>query len=481
MLFNSWPFIYLLVATFVLYHTVLARTRLGRHTLILIASYVFYGWWDWRFLSLIAFSTLVDYIVSLRIGGIYDRGGEQRDARGWVTLSIVTNLSLLGFFKYFNFFADNVDNVLSLFGMTATWTTIHVILPVGISFYTFQSMAYTIDIYRQHAPVCRNFITFATYVSFFPQLVAGPIERSYHLIPQFDAPKPLTRDRVYSGLVLLLMGFFKKIAIADPIAPYVNEVLADPGGYSGQRLLMTLYLFCFQLYADFSGYSDIARGAARLFGIDLIRNFEQPFFSTSKGEFWRRWHISLMSWFRDYFFIPLGGSRVPERRVYFNIMLVMTLSGLWHGAGWNWLVWGALNGFYLCAERWAAQRRKALGIEPVPLRPLEHFARSVWVVHLLAAGAVMFLNHDFEHFTEYVFGLFSRWSAWSPEETTLFGWLLVYVGVTVFHDRMQIKTGTHEFPLLMKPVWAGLVIGIMLIATIFWSVQQGEPYFYFQF
>lgn len=481
MLFNSWPFIYLLLATLFLYHVVLRGNRLGRHSLLLGASYVFYGWWDWRFLSLILFSTLVDYIVSLRIDAIRSRGGTKEQTRPWLIVSIISNLTLLGFFKYFNFFADSVVRLLDLMGLEAGPVTLYVVLPVGISFYTFQSMAYTIDVYRGTVPVTRNFITFALYVSFFPQLVAGPIERAQHLIPQFNDPKPLDASRVQSGIVLIILGFFKKMAIADPLFPVVHEVLDNPGEFSGIRLLMTVYLFVIHVYADFSGYSDIARGSARLFGIDLIRNFEQPFLSPTLGEYWRRWHISLMSWFRDYLYIPLGGSRVSPHRVYFNIVFVMGISGLWHGASWNWVGWGLLTGVFLCMERYAALRREALGIVPKPLTPLERFLRTLWVFHAFCVGAVVFLNPELANFLAFVDGLFTRWGPWSAREFTVFGILCAYMAVTLFIDIMQRRTKHHEFPLVMRPVVGGIVIGIMVVAIIFWSVTKGEPYFYFQF
>lgn len=481
MLFNSWPYLYLLLICFTLFHTVLKNHRLPRQLMLLAASYTFYGWWDARLLGLMVFSTTMDWTIGILIDSKRRRGASQPQLKPLIVASIVLNLTLLGFFKYFNFFADNLELLLRPLGYHPSWLDLHVILPVGVSFYTFQSMAYTIDVYRDKAECVRNPITFALYVSFFPQLVAGPIERSQNLVPDLNNPRPVDRHAINTALTLLVLGFFKKIAIADPIAPYVTETLADPARHSGQRLLMGMYLFGIQLYADFSGYSDIARGSARLFGVELMRNFEQPFFSTSISEFWRRWHISLMSWFRDYLFIPLGGSRVAPRRVYFNIMVVMVLSGLWHGAGWNWLLWGALNGVCVCAERYAQQRRDALGIVLPKMTFLGHAGWAFLVFTTFCFGGVIFLSHRWPDFAAYVSGLFNRWEAPSPDELQLALWLAIYAAITIAIDAMQRRTKYHEFPAVMKPVPGGLVLGAMIVAIVYWSVSKGVPYFYFQF
>ncbi len=449
--------------------------------MMLGASYLFYGWWDERFLTLIIFSTVVDYIAGLKIDQVYERGGTKQQAKRWLWLSLASNLGLLGFFKYFNFFRDSILPVLETFHFTPGWVTMNIVLPVGISFYTFQSMAYTIDIYRKETKVCRNFITFSLYVSFFPQLVAGPIERSQHLIPELQNPKPVNNDMVQTGVFLILLGYFKKLAIADALWPLIAPTLAAPGDMSAVELLLTIHLFILHLYADFSGYSDIARGVARLFGIELVRNFEQPLLSWSVSEFWRRWHISLMSWFKDYVFIPLGGSRVSPAHVYFNIAAVMVISGIWHGAGWNWVLWGLLNGVYMCIERFFIMRKRAAGIPEKPPTLREHILRALWQVHLFGIGAVIFLNPDLGKMGEYFAGLATRWGGWDGREYTLLYWTLAYVAITLFMDIWQRRTGGHEFVFKMKPVWGGVVIGFIIVMIIYWSDNPGEPYFYFQF
>ncbi|WP_348772825.1 MBOAT family O-acyltransferase [Aquimarina sp. MMG016] len=313
----------------------------------MIASYVFYGWWDWRFLSLIALSTVMDYFVGFRI---YESTNKEHRKR-WLWLSMVFNLGLLGFFKYYNFFIDSWIDMLSSFGYQSesTWT-LQVILPVGISFYTFQTMSYSIDIYREKLKPTRDFIAFAAFVSFFPQLVAGPIERATNLLPQFLQKRSFSYKTFSYGAKLMIWGFFLKLVVADRAAIYVNAVYNNVENHEGLSFIAATILFAFQIYGDFAGYSLIAIGTAKLFGFDLMTNFRRPYFSASVSEFWTRWHISLSTWFRDYLYIPLGGNRVVKPRWLFNLFITFLISGLWHGANWTFVFWGALNGIYLIAE-----------------------------------------------------------------------------------------------------------------------------------
>ena len=308
------------------------------------------GWWDWRFLSLIFISTLQDYLVAQKIWQVDD--GRKR--RAWLVVSIVTNLGILGFFKYYNFFAGNFVNAFSLLGTKLDISTLNIILPVGISFYTFQTMSYTIDVYKRKLEPTKDFIAFAAFVSFFPLLVAGPIERAANLLPQFFRKRMFDYGRAVDGLRQILWGLFKKIVIADNCAVYVNQVFGFTAGTydvpkhalllgSGITLLIGAILFAFQIYCDFSGYSDIAIGTARLFGFNAVRNFNFPYFSRDIAEFWRRWHISLTTWFRDYVYIPLGGSRVSKAKVIRNTFIIFLVSGFWHGANWTFIVWGAIH------------------------------------------------------------------------------------------------------------------------------------------
>jgi D-alanyl-lipoteichoic acid acyltransferase DltB (MBOAT superfamily) len=338
MIFNSLTFVLFLLIVFSLYW-LLDRRR--QNVLLLVASYVFYGWWDWRFLSLILASSLWDYWLGQRI----DTAAPGRKKR-WLMTSILTNLGLLGLFKYFNFFADSFVGVARALGFEAGFTTLHIILPVGISFYTFQSLSYTIDVYRGQCAPHRNLVEFLAYVAFFPQLVAGPIERATHLLGQFSAERTFDVEKAKDGVRQMLWGYFQKIVIADGLADYVNNVYGRLGQANGGELLLATYFFAIQIYCDFAGYTNIAIGCARLFGFGLMRNFAYPYFSRNIAEFWQRWHISLSTWFRDYLYIPLGGNRGAFRFIVFNVLVTFTVSGLWHGANWTFVVWGLLNGLY---------------------------------------------------------------------------------------------------------------------------------------
>ncbi|MCC5875291.1 MAG: MBOAT family protein, partial [Candidatus Sumerlaeia bacterium] len=280
---------------------------------------------------------------------------------------------------------------------------------------------------------------------------------------------------------LLLLGFFKKLVIADPIAPYVMETVESPGAYTSSRLMLSAYLFTFQLYADFSGYSDIARGSARLFGVDLMRNFEQPFFSKSMTETWRRWHISLSRWFFDYVYVPLGGSRVATPLIYTNLMITMVLSGLWHGAGWNFIIWGFFHGVLICVERAMMIEKKRRGVIPPTETWLRHAGKTMFTFHLWVLSLLIFLSRDLARMIEYFGALVTRWQFWFPSDTEALLWLAVVAGITYFIDKMQDRTGVHEFPLAMRPVYGGLVMGAMLVAIIYWSDVPGVPFIYFQF
>lgn len=339
MLFNSVDFFWFLPAVLILYWLIGYRHLRMQNLLILVASYVFYGWWDWRFLTLISFSILVDFLAAIQI----HRAGTKLKAKGWLILSIVVNLGLLCFFKYYNFFIDSFVNMLGQFGYEMSPWSLNIILPVGISFYTFQTMAYTIDVYKKKMEPCRDFVAFAAFVSFFPQLVAGPIERASRLLPQITNPRRFNYVQVVEGLRLILWGLFKKIVIADSLAIAVDEVFTYTRAASGASILLAVVYFAFQIYCDFSGYSDIAIGTSKLFGIELMSNFRFPYFSKNLLEFWRRWHISLSTWFRDYVYIPLGGSKKTLLITVRNIVIVFLLSGLWHGANWTFVAWGAAH------------------------------------------------------------------------------------------------------------------------------------------
>ena len=342
MLFNSIDFAIFLPTVFFLYWFVTKRNIKLQNLLIVIASYVFYGWWDWRFLSLIVFSTLVDFTV----GNLLRNEGRIKIRKLYLWVSIIVNLGFLGFFKYYNFFVDSFVDVFSFLGKEIEVNSLSIILPVGISFYTFQTLSYTIDVYRRKLEPTKDLIAFSAFVSFFPQLVAGPIERATNLLPQFYSKRRFDYDRAVDGLRQILWGLFKKIVIADNCAEYANMIFNNSGEYSGSTLIVGAIFFTFQIYGDFSGYSDIAIGTSRLFGFNLMQNFAFPYFSRDIAEFWRRWHISLSTWFRDYLYIPLGGSRGSTLMKIRNIFIIFLVSGFWHGANWTFIVWGFLNALY---------------------------------------------------------------------------------------------------------------------------------------
>ncbi|WP_027391619.1 MBOAT family O-acyltransferase [Aquimarina latercula] len=347
MYFNSFDFLIFLPIVFVAYWLFQKGKLQFQNIILLVSSYVFYGWWDYRFLALIALSTLVDYLVGIRIS-LCDT---QKLRKRWLLVSVIFNLGVLSFFKYCHFFIDSWVDLCSSIGYDIQdVTTLSIILPVGISFYTFQTMSYTIDIYRDKLGPTRDFISFAAFVSFFPQLVAGPIERATHLLPQFLEKRKYTRESISYGIKLIIWGFFLKLVVADRTAIYVNSVYNNVEYHDGLSLVFATILFAFQIYGDFAGYSLIAIGTAKLFGFDLMTNFKRPYFSASIHEFWNRWHISLSTWFRDYLYIPLGGNRVGRYRWFFNLFITFLISGLWHGAKWTFVIWGAINGIYLIIE-----------------------------------------------------------------------------------------------------------------------------------
>ena len=342
MFFNSLDFAIFLPIVFIVYWFITNRNLKLQNFIIVLASYVFYGWWDWRFLSLIIFSTIIDYSIGIRLSK------EEKQLKRKILLwtSIGVNLGFLGFFKYYNFFLENFISAFSFFGMEINANSLNIILPVGISFYTFQTLSYTIDVYKKKLEPTKDIIAFSAFVSFFPQLVAGPIERASHLLPQFLKNRKFDYKQASSGIKLIVWGFFKKVVIADNAAQLVNEIFKNYPNESYLSLIVGAILFAFQIYCDFSGYSDIAIGLGRILGFDLTYNFKFPYFSSNIREFWNRWHISLSSWFRDYIYIPLGGNKVSQYRVLFNTFCVFVLSGFWHGANWTFVFWGFLHALF---------------------------------------------------------------------------------------------------------------------------------------
>ena len=339
MLFNSIEFLYFLPIVFILYWFVFNKNLNLQNLMILVASYFFYASWDYRFLFLLIFSTLLDYYTGIKMNDASDKRGK----RFWFWLSICVNVGFLGIFKYYNFFISSFADFVSVFGFTPDMWTLKVILPVGISFYTFHGLSYVIDIYNGKIQPERNFISYSVFVSYFPLLVAGPIERATHLLPQIKVKRQFDSHQAIQGVELILWGFFKKVVIADTMAGIVSQVYGDSASYGASALIIATVAFSFQIYGDFSGYSDIAIGTSKLFGIELLRNFNFPYLSRNIAEFWKRWHISLSTWFRDYLYIPLGGSKVSKFLSIRNVFIIFIVSGFWHGANWTFIIWGAIH------------------------------------------------------------------------------------------------------------------------------------------
>jgi alginate O-acetyltransferase complex protein AlgI len=344
MLFNSLQFILFFTIVYCIY---LQLHRKTQNVFLLISSYVFYSAWDYRFLSLILISTVVDYYCGMRIY----RSTSASSRKWFLITSLIANLSILGFFKYFNFFFESLFEILLLFNVSASFNTLSILLPVGISFYTFQTMSYTIDIYYRRMKPCTSLIDFALFVSFFPQLVAGPIERAKNLLPQIQATRHINYEHLANGLYLVLWGLFKKVVIADNLAVTVDQVFLKNSGFLPNEVFIGVLFFTIQIYCDFSGYTDIARGIAKLMGFELMLNFNLPYFAKNPGDFWRRWHISLSTWLKDYLYVPIGGNRKGLFYTYRNLMVTMILGGLWHGAAWNFVLWGLYHGILLSIHR----------------------------------------------------------------------------------------------------------------------------------
>lgn len=425
MLFNSLDFAVFLPIVFILYWFATQRNLRLQNALIVAASYVFYGWWDWRFLSLIIFSTMVDYSIGKRL-----KSEEKQGIRKLLLWSsIIVNLGFLGFFKYYNFFLDNFIAAFSLLGQEIQANSLNIILPVGISFYTFQTLSYTIDVYKKKLEPTEDFIAFSAFVCFFPQLVAGPIERATNLLPQFYKKRTFEYDKAADGLRQILWGLFKKVVIADNCAEYANLIFNNYQEYNGSTLLLGAIFFTFQIYGDFSGYSDIAIGISRLFGFNLMQNFATPYFSRDIAEFWRRWHISLSTWFRDYLYIPLGGSKGGTWIKVRNTFIIFLVSGFWHGANWTFIVWGGLNALYFLPLLLLKRNRTNLGViaEGRILPSLKEFWQMGTTFLLTVLAWVFFRAESITHAINYLRGLFTENLIEIPDFSGIRGALTVII------------------------------------------------------
>jgi len=468
--FNSVEYIVFLVLVVIVYWQLRHRAQ---NLMLLLASYVFYGFWDFRFLSLILTSTVIDYFVAIGIG----RTSSQPLRRVLVTTSIVVNLGLLGIFKYFGFFVDSAGSLLHTLGIEVSPFLLGIALPVGISFYTFQTMAYTIEVYRGNVEPRTNFVNFALYVSFFPQLVAGPIERPNHLLPQIENARPRPDSAsIQSGIALIVYGLFKKVVLADTVALLVNRTFADPEGFAGVALLGGAIAFGVQIYGDFSAYTSIARGSARLVGFDLMRNFAQPYLSRSLTEFWRRWHISLSTWLRDYLYIPLGGSRHGRFLTYRNLMITMVLGGLWHGASWTFVIWGAIHGGVLALER-ATRGRQSRAIYERPLTASN--IPFILVTFGVVTVAWVFFRADS---VSTAFEILGRILTAAPGAMPVEMAILPFAVLTTLALDLAERRGLTARAFARAPAVAqGLAYGFALVALVVFSGTQPVPFIYFQF
>lgn len=478
MLFNSIEFAFFLPLVFGLYWLIPRRHFALQNVFLLLASYVFYGWWDWRFLSLILLSSMADFLVGLGLG-FTDTRWKRRLLLG---LSLAVNLGLLGFFKYFNFFAESFADAFTLLGRPIDAARLYVILPVGISFYTFQTLSYTIDVYRRKLEPSKDIVSFFTFVAFFPQLVAGPIERASNLLPQFHAPRRFDYERAVDGTRQMLWGLFKKIVIADNAATYANYAFNNTADLSGSTLLLGVMFFALQIYGDFSGYSDIAIGTARLLGFSLMRNFAFPYFSRDIAEFWRRWHISLSTWFRDYVYIPLGGSRGGRAMQVRNVLVIFLVSGFWHGANWTFLVWGALNALYfLPLMLLGGNRAHTDTVAEGRLLPSPREALQMGTTFLLTCLAwVFFRAASVGDALRYLAGIASP-SLLRPPEME-FGWYpviaLAFLAIEwLQRDRQHaLEIGHLRLP---APLRWSVYYAVVLLVMYFGGDQQAFIYFQF--
>ena len=483
MLFNSLIFFVYLPIIFIIYWFVLKNHLKIQNLFIALASYVFYGWWDWRFLFLIFASTVVDYLCGLAI----HNKNKKKEKQVFLVISMVFNLGLLAFFKYCNFFIDSFEDLVALFGVNWNTDTLNVLLPLGISFYTFQTMSYTIDIYRGKMEPTKDFVAFTAFVSFFPQLVAGPIERATNLLPQFYEKRKVDYAKLVDGGRQILWGFFKKVVVADNCAHLVNATFNE-GSYSdvsGVTLWIGVIFFAFQIYCDFSGYSDIAIGLAKWFGFDLMTNFRTPYFTRNVPEFWRRWHISLTTWFRDYVYIPLGGSRVSRNKSLRNIAIVFLVSGFWHGAKWTFIFWGLLHFIYFLPSFILKSNRKHTGDELYPngYPSLKELGSIVLTFILVCIAWVFFRADGLTEAFMYVRYMF--------ENVTLHPGILLlhlkeislYYIIILLLVEYKFRNRKHPFEIseLSKPIrWISYILLFYLVLFNL-QIHEKAEFIYFQF
>lgn len=471
MLFNSLEFSIFLPVVFFLYWGLKSQHR-AQLWLILIASYIFYGWWDWRFLALLAFSSLVDFLIGIRLGSTEN----VKSRKLLLGLSLFTNLGLLAFFKYFNFFIDSFSEAFRFFGSEISIERLSIILPVGISFYTFQTLSYTLDVYKRQLEPTKDWLAFFGFVSFFPQLVAGPIERASHLLGQFYSPRKFDYLWAVSGVRLIVWGFFKKIVIADNAAILVDEIFGNYQSQSELSLIFGAILFSFQIYCDFSGYSDIAIGLSRMFGYDLMLNFRFPYLAQNINDFWKRWHISLSSWFRDYLFIPLGGSRGSKLFAIRNVFIIFLVSGFWHGANWTYMIWGAIHGLAYIPFYISKSKNEILNPSF-----WSRFPKMLLTFTAVSLAWVFFRADSLGVAIEYIGGILNG----SGSDNLIFNQskrILIFGIVMFFSLLMMVIEYCFEAKHKKEVLLPSYILGILCLLILFFGAfKNHENFIYFQF
>jgi alginate O-acetyltransferase complex protein AlgI len=482
MLFNSFEFVFFFVIVFSLYYYFYEKLTI-QNLLLLISSYIFYGWWDWRFLSLIIISSLSDYIIGLLI----ENNDNQTKRKRLLFLSLFINLGILGFFKYYNFFTESFIDVLSFFGFNANPFLLNIVLPVGISFYTFQTMSYTIDIYKNKMKATKNLLEFMTFVSFFPQLVAGPIERASNLLPQFGKKRSFNLYEAKEGVKQCLWGLFKKVVIADNCAFYANQIFENSDIYPGSVLLIGVVLFAFQIYGDFSGYSDIAIGLSRIMGINLMQNFKSPYLAENIQDFWRRWHISLSTWFRDYVYISLGGNKVDSNnRKAFNIIITFVVSGFWHGANWTFIIWGALHSIFYFIQTSYSKLTSSVNILPNKITKI--FNVGITFIAVTFAW-IFFRAESFSHALRYISEIISNTVFNNPipvlkqmgSSTMPFVIIISMVCLTYFEIINKNASYSFQVSNYKLPVKVFFYISLLFFLIFFRATNGTIDFIYFQF
>jgi alginate O-acetyltransferase complex protein AlgI len=462
-LFDSAAYVAFLILVVIVYW------KLGhewQNKFLLAASYFFYGWWDWRFLLVMIASTAMDFWI----GGVISTSTDQRKKRALLILSLVINFSILGFFKYFNFFIDSTIRFAALLGMhSIPHALFSIILPPAISFYTFQEVAYIVDVYFGRVAAADSFVDYGLFISFFPHLIAGPIQRPSHLLPQVQKPRSADQQRIYDGVMLILLGLFRKCVIADTCGAIANVAFGGRMGSGAIPALVGIYAFAWQIYGDFSGYSDIARGSAQVLGFHFMVNFRQPYLAESLQDFWRRWHISLSTWLRDYLYIPLGGSRNGERQTYRNLFITMLLGGLWHGANWTFVLWGALHGVGLAIER-------ALGLAKNVTRV---WWRRILVFHFVCFGWIFFRATSIGAAWAYL-GQFAHWG-WRPTYPAAIAYLAIFTLPLFLVDLRLEATGEEYLFQTGRYRWQVAAAAAAVIAVAILSQGASTTFIYFQF